>query len=261
MKNKKKFTGLAATILTGTLLVGCSNPFDRMADGINSMLAEESTATDEPVGTAEVPVSDTGETAKESTQEAAEAETAEVETLDYSHLLGQGEATTLGEGTFMVGEDIPVGRYHVTATEGFGNIFVYDTEERLTFNEVMSGETDSIGQSEPGEAVIFLDDGHKVEISGMSGVSFTPYETAEVTELVPGQWVVGEDFPAGVYDISLEESESLGYLKVNAIKEYEKSRFALGNPAYGGATTFTTSFEEGEVVTVEVIPKVTLAER
>ncbi|MFC3418723.1 hypothetical protein ACFOLA_04435 [Salinicoccus hispanicus] len=272
MKNKKKSANLAAIVLTGAILGGCSNPFDAIADVINSVISEDTEdVASEPADTAETTDSDTSGIVEETTTEesitddnvteAPETETDEVETLDYSHLMNQGEATTLGEGTFTVGEDIPIGRYRATVTEGYGNLFIYDEAERMTLSATMSEVSDDSNQSRPGEVVIFLDEGHELEITGIDDVDFTPYETDEVTELSPGQWVVGEDFPAGLYDISLEESETLGYLKVNVIKDYEKSRFALGSLAYGGTTEFTTAFETGEVITIEWVPKVVLTER
>lgn len=280
MGKKKKLTGLSAVVLTGVFLGGCSNPFDTVADGINNLLVEESDDVVEESGDTEgIPVTDTNETEtviedteedfsedtevdiSEDTTQGSNNDTSEIETLDYGHLMNRGEATTLGEGTFTVGEDIAIGRYRATSTEGYGNLFVYDEEGRLTVGATMSEASEDSSRPRSSEVVIFLDEGDEVEISGIDHVDFTPYETTEVYELIIGQWVVGEDFPAGIYDISLEENENLGYLKVSTVKDYDTSRFALGSSAYGGTTEFTAAFEAGEVVTIEWVAKVVLTER
>lgn len=260
MKNTYKFTSV---ILASTIFLGaCSNPLDSLADDINNFFADDASAPEEQsteeteADTAEE--SDASETA--STESDAGAEDGEVETIDYSHLMGEGEETTLSEGTHEVGDDIPVGRYLLTADSGFGNLVVHDEEERLVFNDVLNGEADMSGQGSD-RAVTFLDEGYSIEISGMDSVQFAPYETTEVTELFPGQWIVGEDFPAGVYDLNMEETEELGSLAVYAHPEYQKFRYSLGSEEYGGMTSFTVSFEEGDVVELARIPTVTLTER
>ncbi|CEA01815.1 hypothetical protein BN1048_01499 [Jeotgalicoccus saudimassiliensis] len=92
-------------------------------------------------------------------------------------------------------------------------------------------------------------------------MNFTPYETAPVETIFSGQWVVGEDFPAGVYDVSLPETEETGSLEVTAHPDFNKSRHTLGSAEYGGMTEFTMSFEDGDVVELRYIPEVTLTER
>ncbi|GAB3058897.1 hypothetical protein ACFOU0_04505 [Salinicoccus sesuvii] len=263
----KKLTGVSTIVLTTMFLTGCSNPFDTMANGINELFALERDDTEDAADSSVPSSPDVSETVEdteaglsEETSEESDTDTSEVETLDYSHLMNEGEPVTLGEGTFVVGEDIQRGRYRATSTEGYGNLFVYDADERLSVSATMIEASDS-NRSRSSEVVLFLDEGDEVEISGIDDVEFVPYETTEVSELTPGQWVVGEDFPAGIYDISLQETETLGYLKVNTIKDYETSRFALGSSAYGGTTEFTTAFEAGEVVTVEWVPKVVLTKR
>ena len=249
----------ATVILASTVFLGaCSNPLDTLADDINNFFADDASAPEEQ--SMEETEADTAEEADTSESAYTETGGGEAEPVDYSPLMGEGEETTLSEGTHEAGQDIPAGRYELTAENGSGNVAVYDGEERLIFNDVLNGDPEMSDYGSD-RAVTFLDEGYSIEISSLENVQFTPYETTEVTELFPGQWIAGEDFPAGVYDVSLEETEAFGSLEVYAHPEYPKSRHTLGSESYGGMTSFTTSFEEGDIVELTRIPTVTLAER
>lgn len=271
MKDKKKTLKLTSVILASTLFLGaCSNPFDSLANGINGIFGNgtsEEEADNESTEAEQTEEADNGSNETEQTEETESAEDAAgsekeaVETLDYSHLMGEGEETTLDEGEHKVGSDIPPGRYKVTTEnpEDRGNLFIYDTEDRTDLNALISGK--EAGDYSATEAVIFLEKDYSIEITGIEGAVFTPYETNEVTELIPGKWVVGKDFPAGVYDVALEETEEYGVLTVGNQPDQNKARYSLGSPEYGGMTEFTASFEDGDIVELQNIPKVTLSER
>lgn len=248
---------LSVLFFSSIILSACSDPFDQLADEINGWLGSDSTSTSEETADSDTET-DTENDTETSTDTAGETE--EIETLDYSHLMNQGEAVTLDEGVHEVGKDIEPGRYVITADSGYGNIFVKNEENRGGFNETLAGESDS-REGQATRIVGFLDEGYSIEIANFENVNFTPYETASVETIFPGQWVAGEDFPAGVYDISLPETEETGSLEVTAHPEYSKSRHTLGSAKYGGMTEFTMSFEDGDVVVLRYIPEVTLTER
>ena len=174
--------------------------------------------------------------------------------------MNQGEAVTVDEGVHEVGKDIEPGRYVITADSGYGNIYVKNEENRGGFSETLAGESDS-REGQATKIVGFLDEGYSVEITNFENVNFTPYETVSVETIFPGQWVAGEDFPAGVYDVSLPETEETGSLEVSAHPEYNKSRHTLGSAEYGGMTEFTMSFEDGDIVNLRYMPEITLTER
>lgn len=249
----KKLKLLSVLFVSSIILSACSNPFDQLADEINSWLGSDSPDTSEENE------SDDGETEADNDLDTAD-NSEETEKLDYSHLMNQGETVTLDEGVHDVGKDIEPGRYIVTVDSGYGNIYVKDKEDRgvigETIDEGTEGKEDSVSQF-----VVFLDEGYALEIDYVENMNFTPYETKAVDNIFPGQWVAGEDFPAGVYDISLPETEATGSLEVTAQPEYNKSRHTLGSSEYGGMTEFTMSFEEGDVVSLRYIPEVTLTER
>lgn len=249
----KKFKLLSVLFVSAIILSACSNPFDQLADEINSWLGSVSTDTSEKNE------SDADETEIDSELDTADTPE-ETEKLDYSHLMNQGEAVTLDEGVHDVGKDIEPGRYLVTVDSGYGNIYVKDEEDRgvigETIDEGIEGNEDRVTQF-----AVFLDDGYSLEIDYVENMNFTPYETEAVDNIFPGQWVAGEDFPAGVYDIRLPETGATGSLEVTAHPEYNKSRHTLGSSEYGGMTEFTMSFEEGDVISLRYIPEVTLTER
>lgn len=251
----KKLKLLFLLFVSSIILSACSNPFDQLADEINSWLGSDSPDTSEENE------NDADETETETDSELDTADNSEeAEKLDYSHLMNQGAAVTLDEGVHDVGKDIEPGRYLVTVDSGYGNIYVKDKEDRGVIGETIDEGTEG-NEDRVTQFVVFLDDGYSLEIDYVENMNFTPYETEAVENIFPGQWVAGDDFPAGVYDISLPETEATGSLEVTAHPEYNKSRHTLGSSEYGGMTEFTMSFEEGDIISLRYIPEVTLTER
>ena len=256
----KKLKLLSVLFFSSFILSACSNPFDQLADEINGWLGSDSTNTSEEITDPENEETETNTESDTETGTDTAGDTEEIENLDYSHLMNQGEAVTVDEGVHEVGKDIEPGRYVITADSGYGNIYVKNEENRGGFSETLAGESDS-REGQATKIVGFLDEGYSVEITNFENVNFTPYETVSVETIFPGQWVAGEDFPAGVYDVSLPETEETGSLEVSAHPEYNKSRHTLGSAEYGGMTEFTMSFEDGDIVNLRYMPEITLTER
>lgn len=80
--------------------------------------------------------------------------------------------TTLGAGEWYVGEDIPAGRYVITAPKG-GNIAVFNVDEDYAFK---SDILDPSGKNGVKSLTWDLEDGQKIEITYMEDVLFTPKE-------------------------------------------------------------------------------------
>jgi hypothetical protein len=78
--------------------------------------------------------------------------------------------TTLGAGTIYVGKDITKGRYVVSTTNTGGNFFVYDPSGMPVVNEMLGKDTEMYVNN----ITIELDEGQKIEISGLNTVKFTP---------------------------------------------------------------------------------------
>lgn len=245
---------LSVLFVSSILLSACSDTFDQLADEINGFLGSDGSSNNTDVeDTADVEPENNDDTATESVEE-------EIETVDFSHLLNQGEEVILDEGIHEAGSDITPGRYIITSDTGYGNVFIKDEEDYSVVGETLAGATES-REDRPSQLVSFIDDGYSIEITGLDSAIFTPYETVAVSEISSGLWVVGEDFPAGVYDISLDDTDVYGSLEVYSHPEMIKSRHSLGSAEYGGMTEFTMSFEDGDIVELRYIPKVTLTER
>lgn len=80
------------------------------------------------------------------------------------------EPVTLGTGTFVIGSDIPAGRYTVSTQERGGNFYTYDSWGLLDVNEMLGTAPDYYVNN----ITIELEEGGQVEISGLNQVLFTP---------------------------------------------------------------------------------------
>src|SRR5690625_2559301 len=202
------------------------------------------------------------ETSDESQSEGTDcgSEETEVQPKDYSGLMGEGEETTLESGTHEVGNDVPAGRYVITADTGIGNLFITNEEDMTVLSTTLHGEEEAQDYGS-GKVIAFLEEGQSIEIDGLENVNFTPHETEEVSELFTGMWVVGEDFPAGVYEITAEDGSQFGTLETYTHPDRIKARYSLGDSEYGGMSSFVTSFEEGDIVLLRNYPSVTISQK
>lgn len=260
---KVKFIGLL--FLSSIILTACSTPFDDLADQINAWIAGEEVDNKETENEDSEDMEPTEEdSTTEGTETTDQGDTSTSEStskVDYSDLYDQGEETSLDSGTYTVGEDIEAGRYEVTSDDYMG-ITIRNADDLSTYTDsVNGGSEDSVDKH-----IVFLDDDYTVEVSDYSSssdavVDFAPYESTEVTELTPGQWIVGEDFPAGVYDIEIDPTDSYGDLVISRQLDSNRARFLLGSVDYGGVLEVTTNLEEGELVTLNYIKSARLTKR
>ena len=260
---KVKFIGLL--FLSSIILTACSTPFDDLADQINAWIAGEEVDNKETENEDSEDMEPTEEdSTTEGTETTDQGDTSTSEStskVDYSDLYNQGEETSLDSGTYTVGEDIEAGRYEVTSDDYMG-ITIRNADDLSTYTDsVNGGSEDSVDKH-----IVFLDDDYTVEVSDYSSssdavVDFAPYESTGVTELTPGQWIVGEDFPAGVYDIEIDPTDSYGDLVISRQLDSNRARFLLGSVDYGGVLEVTTNLEEGELVTLNYIKSARLTKR
>lgn len=107
-----------------------------------------------------------------------------------------GKLTNLGAGSYIGGEDVPVGLYNVTTASGESGNFVVKGDH--LYNEILGS---GYGVSRVRTQISKGDD---IQISGLSSVTFTPVTEEFVTShtltnLYAGTFVVGEDISAGKY--------------------------------------------------------------
>lgn len=161
--------------------------------------------------------------------------------------------TELNTGSFMVGTDIPKGRYVITG-DGSGNLFIYDSAGIPYINEILGG-------GDLGVETVTTDiaEGDKIEISGINKVTFTPAETkvSEAT-LTTGNWIVGIDILPGRYDA--ESSKGNGNFFV-----YDKNGIPVVNEILGGGDIgvekVTIDLEEGNMISISGMNEVRFSKK
>lgn len=153
------------------------------------------------------------------------------------------EQTTLYSGIFIVGEDIPAGRYVITG-DGSGNLFVKN-KGVLMVNEILDTEH---GMGVP-NVTVDLAAGNEIEISGINNVTFTPAETQSSTTLTTGVWLVGLDIPAGRYEVTCNDGESGNFFVHSGNKPVVNE--ILDRSGMGiGVEKIRVNLQEKQVVTI-----------
>lgn len=155
--------------------------------------------------------------------------------------------TTLNTGNFMVGPDIPEGRYTITGS-GSGNIVVYSDDGDLEVNEILGSD---IGVK---NITTDLEEGDTIEISGLKEATFTPYETTMKKDtLTTGDWIVGIDFEPGRYDATSTGGNGNFFV-------YDNSDFPVVNEILGGGEfgvdKVTVNLKEGYVISIQGMDEV-----
>lgn len=120
----------------------------------------------------------------------------------------------LGSGEYKVGDDIPAGEYYVKCNSY--NLYIEVSSDS-------SGDLDSIiyNLNTAGGAYITVKDGEYLEIDGGD-----LYELDDAPEIGPedgyyqeGMYKVGEDIPAGEYEV--ESSGDLAYIEVDSDSRHQ----------------------------------------
>ena len=168
------------------------------------------------------------------------------------------EKVELFTGEWIVGEDINPGRYVVSVESGSGNFFVYDENDSPIVNEILG--TNEIGGFDIETVTIDLNEGDKIEISGLNEVMFTPYETKFLEdEITTGMWVVGADIKPGKYIATAPEGES-GNLMV-----FDENGLPVTNEIIGVNDSFNMGVEkvqlklqENQVIIISGLSKINI---
>lgn len=137
---------------------------------------------------------------REDTSAVVEEEEDEVEDADDNEdpeddeTAAIGELTTLFSGEWLVGTDIPSGRYVVTGSNA-GNFVIWRHTDLLV-NEILDDGSFGVPS-----VTTYLRDGDEIDISGINSVTFTPVTDRTLTNnLSTGNWVVGLDIEAGQFE-------------------------------------------------------------
>ncbi|HEV3280668.1 MAG TPA: hypothetical protein VG032_03600 [Acidimicrobiales bacterium] len=167
----------------------------------------------------------------------------------------EGTLATLGAGTFTGGKDVAVGLYDVTAPSGqSGNFRVTGTDR---YNEILG--TDGAGSGVP-VVRTKISHGDRIQISGLSNVTFTPVTTPFVTthatvNLYAGTWVVGQDIGVGRYVATPGAGQSGNFI-VSGSNGYNE--ILGGDSSLGGVPSVTVTISKGDVIDISGLSQVTM---
>lgn len=178
--------------------------------------------------------------------------------------------TQLVSGHYTAGVDFPEGTYDITAVKGGGNVSSTNLYSG-GINAVMgtSAEDKKVGGDfyEQKYENIDLPNGTVLSVSGVtiqistdaanaSGLTPRNQPITQTVKLGNGNFVAGEDFPAGVYDIKAVEgggnvsSSNLYEGGINAIMGTTKANNELGEEFYERAY-YNISLPEGTTLSVD----------
>lgn len=165
-----------------------------------------------------------------------------------------GTAKTIGAGTFTGGKDVAVGLYDVTPGAGQSGNFMVSGKD--SYNEILG----SIGAAGGVSKVrVQVSDGDKIEISGLSSVTFTPVTAPFVTShtaisLYAGKFIVGQDVGAGRYVVTPGAGQSGNFMVSgkNSVNE-----ILGGDSTYGGVPNVTANLSGGDKIEISGLSTVT----
>ncbi|MBP1968160.1 septal ring factor EnvC (AmiA/AmiB activator) [Virgibacillus natechei] len=109
------------------------------------------------------------ESTLENLQEDIESAEDELEELEGSVVEKKEEPTTISAGHYIVGEDIPAGRYVAESSGGGGNFSSHNTSDRLNFSTILGD-----GERRESEYVFWAESGDQLKL-GVS-INFTEIE-------------------------------------------------------------------------------------
>lgn len=128
-------------------------------------------------------------------------------------LFGDGDAL-LGSGEYKVGDDLPAGEYYVKCNTN--NLYIEVASDS-------SGDLDSIiyNLNTEGGVYITVEDGEYLEISGgdLYELDKAPDRGAENGVYKDGMYKVGEDIPAGEYNV--KSTGDLAYIEVSSNSRHQ----------------------------------------
>lgn len=180
------------------------------------------------------------ETAPADTSVTENTNSSAVSTAPATRDNSSAKETDLGTGSFIVGTDIPAGRY-VCSSKSSGNFIVQDGQMPVV-NEILGG-----GDFGVDSVTVDLLNNQVINISGMPNVNFKPAETALRTELTTGEWVVGLDIEPGRY--ICEPLEGSGNFNVYD-GSFPTVNEILGSASGFGVPSVTATLKEGNVVKI-----------
>lgn len=159
----------------------------------------------------------------------------------------------LEDGQYVVGEDVPAGRYVITGQEP-GNLMIENNENRNTsIMETLNDEDIDMGVP---SATVDLTEGDEIELMGLELTTFTPVkERTRSDVLTTGTWDVGTDIEPGSYEVTTTGSKSGKIMVYEGIGELPLVDQPIDPEGELGPESVTLELEEGQQVIVSVSPE------
>ena len=155
---------------------------------------------------------------------------------------------------YVTGVDIEPGRYMVTTGNGYGGFVVYEVGTNYPeISEVIGYFADP--HHVPSVAVT-LAETQEIMIYGarLNKVTFTPLETALLTELCTGHWVVGMDIEPGTYIVRSKDGRTGNLTLFDG--DLPVARVLLGDGGGVFKEHELITIKEGEIIRISNIPTV-----
>lgn len=152
-------------------------------------------------------------------------------------------------GTFLVGQDIPTGRYIFA---GNGTLSIWN-DETAVLNEIIDSSTKAAISS----VTTDLYDGQKLEVTNLTSLKLAPDKIFSKELLSTGNWIVGRDIVPGNYICEPVSNEGLLEGKGNLliydgeILLVNENIDASGND---GVNYLTVELKEGQIISICNIP-------
>lgn len=250
---KKKSWFLRHKILTGIGVIAIAAAIGTSAGGKKNDSSTDAGTSDNQVSVENPTTAAQAAEANNAATQANEPKAATGKTRDNS----SAQLTTLGAGTFTVGQDVAPGRYVITCPEGeSGNISASSAKDPLALNEILGT---ALGLGVP-SVTTDLTDGEEIKISGLSAVTFTPATTELRTSLSAGDWEVGLDVEAGNYIVTPAAGES-GNFALYSKSGFPETIEILGDAGGLGVPNVTVELEDGQKIAIAGLSEVTFTKK
>ncbi|WP_208560080.1 hypothetical protein [Marinilactibacillus kalidii] len=233
----RKMKVLTLMLASGVVLAACStddNATDEMSDADETTEETSDAAMD---------------TEEDETEASGGAQGAMSDTLDG--------VKTLTDGEYVVGEDLPAGRYEITGKEP-GNLLIENNDDRNT-NILEILEDGSMNMGVP-SVTTDLTDGTKIALNDLEETRFEPVSERTLSNVLStGTWEVGKDIEPGSYEVTTNSDKSgkiMVYEGLNALPIVDSPIDPEGEL---GPESLEVELEEGQEVIVSVSPELEFA--